>query len=163
MIPSMRRRVSSLLCLSLFAVSSLAAPGAGDVVVAGRKGEQRITTLASLPRSEVTVSDHGTAAKFEGVELETLLESAGAPAGEHIRGKELAKYVVVEGRDGYRAVFALAELSRAFTDRKVILADRRDGKTLSGEEGPFRVVVEGEKRMARCVRQVKSIRIAEAK
>lgn len=135
-----------------------------EVIVSGPKGEHKVTSakLAAWPRSEVSLSDHGKPAKFAGVPLHLLLDEAGAPEGEHLRGKELTKYVLVEARDGYRAVFSLAELNPAFTDRKVILADQRDGKPLSAEEGPFRIAVEGEKRMARCVRQVTSIRIIDA-
>ena len=152
-----------ILSILLFAFASHAADP--EVIVSGPKGEQRVSakTLATSPRIEVTISDHGKPAKFEGVELHRLLDSAGAPDGEHLRGKELTKYVLVEAADGYRAVFSLAELNPAFTDRKVILADRRDGKPLAAEEGPFRIVVEGEKRMARCVRQVALIRIVDAK
>lgn len=151
--------------LPLIVISSAAADHKSEIVVSGPKGEQHISsaTLASLPRTEVGISDHGTPAKFEGVELQAILDLVGAPAGEHLRGKELTKYVLVEARDGYRAVFSLAELSSAFADRRVILADHRDGKPLADEEGPFRIVVENEKRMGRCVRQVTSIRIAEAK
>ncbi len=57
-------------------------------------------------------------------------------------------------RDGYRAVYALAELDAAFTEAVVLLADRRDGQPLSSEEGPFRLVLPHEKRAARWVRQV---------
>ena len=72
------------------------------------------------------------------------------------------KYVVVEGADGYRALFALPELDPGFSDRKVILADVRGGKPLSAHEGPLRVAVEGEKRQARCVRQVVKISVVSA-
>ena len=51
--------------------------------------------------------------------------------------------------DGYRAVFALPGLDHAYTDRIVILADRRDGKPLTEKEGPLRIVVADEKREAR--------------
>jgi hypothetical protein len=135
------------------------------VLVTGPKGERKITAavLASLPRVDVVVSDHGKPAKFEGVLLYGILEQAGAPAGEALRGKELTQYVIVEASDGYRAVFSLAELSPAFSDRKAILAVDRDGKALPATEGPFRIAVEAEKRMARCVRQVTAIRIVDAK
>src|SRR5215210_3753162 len=82
------------------------AGGNRSVVVHGPKGERRFTEtgLASLARWEGAISDQGTPARFEGVESQALLESGGAATGEHIRGKELTKYVLVEARDGYRAV-----------------------------------------------------------
>ena len=151
------------LALIIVLASSLLA-AEPEIVVSGPKGERRFTrtSLTALPRAEVSISDHGTPAKFEGVELHTVLELVGAPVGEHLRGNELANYVLIEARDGYRAVFSIAELSPAFSERKVILADHRDGKLLSEAEGPFRVAVENEKRMGRCVRQVSVIRMAVA-
>jgi len=58
----------------------------------------------------------------------------------------MAQYVVVEAADGYRATFALAELDPTFTDRVILLADRRDGKPLSAQSGPLQIVVPGEKK-----------------
>ena len=64
--------------------------------------------------------------------------------------------------DGYRAVFALPELDPAYTDRVVFLADRKDGAKIGASEGPLRIVVPGEKRQARWVRQVISLIIKRA-
>ena len=154
------RSLRTPIAMSLL-LMSLAAASADEVLIEGPKGKQRLfaTDLASLPQVEVTISDHGKPAVFSGVELHVLLERVGMATGEQLRGKEVAKSVVVEGSDGYLAVFSLAELSPEFTDRKVILAVRRDGKPLSPEAGPFQIAVEGEKKMARCVRHVAVIRI----
>jgi hypothetical protein len=48
------------------------------------------------------------------------------------------------------------------TERVVLLADRRDGKTLSATEGPLRVVVPDEKRQGRWVRQVITLTVRRA-
>jgi hypothetical protein len=95
--------------------------------------------LAKLPRVAVEVKDHDTPAKFEGVSLSALLNSAGI--------------------EGYKVLFALAELDPAFATRDIILADTRDGKPLDAKEGPFRVVAPGDKRPARWIRQVTTLRI----
>jgi DMSO/TMAO reductase YedYZ molybdopterin-dependent catalytic subunit len=88
--------------------------------------------LGKLPRQSVQAKGHdGVESQYEGVALPTILARAGVPAGKDLRGPSMALYVVVEATDGYRAVFALAELDSAFTDRVVLLADRRDGKPLS--------------------------------
>jgi hypothetical protein len=131
------------------------------VVVTGPSGNRQLTAaqMAALPRTTVTISDHGVSATFEGTELANILAMTGVPAGEKLRGKELSRYVMIDAADGYRALFALPELDRAWADRKVILADRRDGKALSEKEGPFRIIVEGEKRQGRCVRQVTRISV----
>jgi hypothetical protein len=69
---------------------------------------------------------------------------------------------VIEAHDGYQVLFTLPELDSLFTDRVVLLADRRDGKPLSEKEGPLRIVVPDEKRQARWIRQVKSIAVRHA-
>ena len=53
--------------------------------------------------------------------------------------------VLVEATDGYRAVFALAELDSELTDRFILLAGTKDGQPLPPNEGSFRVIVPGEK------------------
>ncbi len=116
--------------------------------------------LAKLPRRSVRATDHGQQeALFEGVVLGEVLQLAGVPSGEKLRGKNVALYLAVEAADGYKAVFALPELDAAFTDRIVILADARDGKPLSPTEGRLRVIVPSEKRHARWVRQVTALNV----
>jgi hypothetical protein len=61
----------------------------------------------------------------------------------------------------YRVVFALAELDPGYTDRVILLADRADGQPLDSKTGPFRIVVPGEKRMARWVRQVIVLKVVQ--
>ena len=45
--------------------------------------------------------------------------------------------VLVEATDGYRAVFALAELDSELTDCIILLADTKDGKPLPASEGSY--------------------------
>jgi DNA-directed RNA polymerase omega subunit len=68
-------------------------------------------------------------------------------------------YALVKARDGYAAVFALPEFDAGFTDRVILLADRCQGQALDAVEGPLRLVVPGEKRRARWVRQVTDIEV----
>ncbi|HEV2801550.1 MAG TPA: hypothetical protein VGW12_13675 [Pyrinomonadaceae bacterium] len=118
--------------------------------------------LAKLPRQTVSAQDHGKPATFEGVALVEVLRLAGVEFGEKLRGKNLALFLVVDAADGYRAVFALPELDPAFTDRSILLVDRRDGKVLSEAEGQWRIVVPNEKRPGRWVRQVVALTIRRA-
>jgi DMSO/TMAO reductase YedYZ molybdopterin-dependent catalytic subunit len=119
--------------------------------------------IAKLPRQSVEAKSHdGAVSKYDGVALIELLAKAGVPVGKDLRGKATALYLVVEAADEYRAVFALAELDPAFTDRVILLADRRDGKPLSAREGPFQIIVPGEKKHARWVRQVMKLRVGRA-
>jgi DMSO/TMAO reductase YedYZ molybdopterin-dependent catalytic subunit len=119
--------------------------------------------LAALPRQTVKTKDHkGVDATFEGVPLIEILKKAGARVGDKLRGGAMVDYLVVEATDGYRVVFALPELDPAFNDRVILLADRRDGRPMVDPEGPLRVVVPGEKKQARWVRQVTRLTLRRA-
>src|SRR5689334_23265656 len=119
--------------------------------------------IAKLPRRTVRAKDHsGKESTYEGTPLIEILQLAGVPLGESLRGKNLALYLVVEAADGYRAVFALPELDPAFTERVVLLTDRKDGIPLSAADGPLRLVIPDEKRQARWVRQVTALIIRRA-
>ncbi len=107
--------------------------------------------LALLPQRTVTTSDHGTPATFQGVLLAGVLGKVATPAGEKFHKTAASYYVVAEGRDGYRAVFAWAELDPAFMDKTVYVVTKRDGKPLSEDDGPFQ--------LTRWVRQLTHLRI----
>ena len=113
-----------------------------------------------MPRTDVHATDRdGKDITYSGVSLAELLRVAGLkldPASMPSRDN-VASYILVEAADGYRAVFAMAEIDPAQTDRVILLADHKEGKALFGNEGPFRIVVPGEKRPARWVRQVQKI------
>jgi len=78
-------------------------------------------------------------------------------------GSRMTEVLVVEAADGYKAVFALAEVDPAIAVRELILADKRDSKLLDPKEGPFRIIAPGDKRAARWVRQVTALRITSVK
>jgi len=121
-----------------------------------------LADLEALPHVKVTASEHGSPpVNFEGVTLKSVLEKAGVTFGESMKGKRLTNCLLVEAADGYRAVIALPELDPAFTDKQTLLAFLRDGKPLSEKEGPYRIVIPEEKRMARWVRQVTTLRIVD--
>ena len=107
--------------------------------------------------------EHGVHATYRGVGLATLLDRAQAPLGKNLRGAAMKLYVAVTAADGYEAVFALPELDPAFTDKVVLLVNRRGGQPLSTQEGPFRIIVPDEKRHARWVRQVTALEVEQAR
>jgi hypothetical protein len=118
--------------------------------------------LEGLPRVKVAVSEHSSGSvNFEGVTLKSVLEKAGVTFGESMKGKRLADCLLVEAADGYRVVIAMPELDPAFTDKQIMLAFLRDGKALAEKDGPYRIVIPDEKRMARWVRQVTTLKIVE--
>src|SRR5499427_3022246 len=119
--------------------------------------------LGKLPRRTIRAKDHdGKESEYEGSPLVEVLKLAGVKFGEGLRGKNLALYLVVEASDGYRAVYALPELDPAYTEKVIMLVDKRDGKALDAKEGPLRIVVPDEKMHARWVRQVTGLVIRRA-
>jgi hypothetical protein len=124
----------------------------------GKQTQLTRADLEALPHVKVTT---GASATFEGVALGALLAKAGVGFGETLRGKRLASCLLVEAADGYRAVIALPELDPAFTDKQIVLVFLKDGKPLDDKEGPYRIVIPDEKRMARWVRQVTTLKIVD--
>ncbi len=118
--------------------------------------------LETFPREAVTARAHGKSLRCEGVSLTALLQAAKAMPVEPLRGEHLARYVLVTARDGYRAVYSLAELDPALGNNKVFLVDRCDGKLLTDDDGPLRVIAPDESRPARWLRQVVSIDVIAA-
>ncbi len=121
-------------------------------------------TLDGLPRVKAEAKEHeNPAAIYEGVTLGAILERAGVPRGEKLRGPGLRAIVVITATDGYKVAFTVTETDPAFNDRLIILADKKDGKPLPEKEGPFRIVIPAEKRPARWIRNVKAIEVKTAR
>jgi DMSO/TMAO reductase YedYZ molybdopterin-dependent catalytic subunit len=120
--------------------------------------------LHRMPRLEVRTTDPrdpGKEIAYSGTPLVETLKTAGLLLDSGMAGlRETVKMtVIVEATDGYRAVFSLAELDPEFTDRIFLLADTKDGQPLPPREGPLRIIVPGDKRPARWVRQVKALTV----
>ncbi|MEN5061402.1 molybdopterin-dependent oxidoreductase [Luteimonas sp. TWI1416] len=117
---------------------------------------------ATLQRRDLAFDDHGHARRCEGVSLAALLQASGAMPVAPLRGGDLTRYVLVRARDGYRALFSLAELDPTLGGRTVLLADRCDGRPLDATHGPLRLVIAGDTRAALSVRQVEQIVVVAA-
>ena len=160
----------AVLALGLYGQLALAegasSPTPGATVAVGGEVAKPLqldaAALARLPRQRVEASAHGVTGTWEGVALVDLLRAAGAPVGDALRGANLRLYVRISATDGYRVVYALAELDPGFREATVILSDRRNGKPLDAKEGPFRIVAVGEKRPGRWVRNVTAIDLLRA-
>lgn len=119
-----------------------------------------LTDLQTMTRSTLKAREkNGDEAVFEGVALSDIIKRAKPRLTEKCCGNAANTCVIVRAADNYRVVFSLAEIDPEFTDRKIILADRRDGKPLPDSQGPLRLAVPGEKVHARWVRQVKTLEI----
>jgi hypothetical protein len=150
-------------CCLLFFISGAFAQTLQIIDAEGHSSTLTAPQIAASPHVSVTAHDHDAAAHFEGVSVAALLTSAGIQFGDKLRGPRMTEVLLVEAADGYKVVFALAEVDPAFAAREIILADKRDGKPLDAKEGPFRIVAPGDKRPARWVRQVTALKVIAIK
>ncbi len=158
--------VALAFCFSSSASAQTSPPTNPSLRITGkvdRSAVIREDDLQALPRRRLTVTDDkGARVTYEGVPVAELLQRAEVPLGKQLTGAMLRLYVIVEASDGYQVVFALSEFDPDFTDRVIILADRRNGQTMASPIGPFRFIVEGEKRHARWVREVTTLDVEQA-
>ena len=155
-------RVVSALLLSFLATSGLQAqtPAPLTIIVEGVARSVPAASLRSLPRDTMQLTFHDQpAVTYEGISLADILKTVGVRT-DSLRGPALATRIVTESSDGYRVVLALADLDPSLGSRRVLLADRMDGKPLPAAEGPWRLLVGGDLRPSRSARQVLRIRVA---
>jgi len=164
-ITNLLRTTAALAALAL----ALSAPAAGQspaslqlVGEGGATSEITLDSLRRLPQVELRGQIHdGPELVFRGPPLDAILAMAGAPTGHDLRGQALRLVVLAEARDGYEVVYSLAELSPDLGARRGIIAIEQDGQPLGEKDGPMRIVLEGEKRPARWIRQLERIRIVQ--
>ena len=157
----MRLRTAPIVAIAM-ALLTPAWACAQSLAVKGLGGVSRTLSaadLAALPHVEVKATEHGTTATYQGVAVSDLTALVGAPHGEALRGPALAEVLIVTAQDGYRVALTLAETDPMLRSDHIILADRKDGQPLDAHEGPFRLIVEGDKRPARSARQVVSLEL----
>jgi hypothetical protein len=161
----MRRAISLIVIVCGVTAWGVGAFGASaqSVTLRGPEGETRAVSaaeLAAMPHQDAMLaSEHGPAKHYDGVPLSDLLRSVGAPAGKALRGPALADVVVIGARDGYRVVLGLGETDPGVRAQKILLADRAEGAPLPPNEGPFRLVIEGDLRPVRSARMVTTISV----
>lgn len=130
--------------------------------VDGGSATLHLSDLDKLPKQTFKTTDHGAPAVFIGVSVRDILAKVESPVGPKFHGTAASYYLLVEAKDGYRAVFAWSELDPTVMDKPVYVVTERDGKPLSEKDGPLQLVAPGEKRGARSVRQVIALRIKQA-
>jgi hypothetical protein len=158
------RNLRFVFTLTLALILYAAPARAQQLTVQNEAGKTSVLTRAdieALPHVKVTALLSNAPATFDAVALSVILEKAGIGFGDTLKGKRLVSCLLVEAADGYRAVIALPEIDPAFTDKQIVLAYLKDGKPLDEKEGPYRIVIPGEKRMARWVRQVTTLKIVD--
>ncbi len=136
----------------------LSVRGVGDKpVTLGMKDLDKLTQHSLKVRDQ-----SGTEHTYAGLLLCDVLKRAGMDFGADLHGRALTKYLLVEALDKYRTVFALPEFDPAFTDRVILVATVCDGRLLTPEQGPLRLIVPDDKRQARWMRQVRTLTLVDA-
>jgi hypothetical protein len=159
----MRAVFHSFVFLLLAATLSAAEP-ALKVSFADKTLTYTSEEFAALPHSDLTALDaHAQKERhYTGVTVHELLDRAGVPLGEKLRGAALQLVVVLHSRDGYAVSYAVAEFDDAFSSRILLLADKEDGKALADNAAPFRLIAPGDKKGARWARMVNWIEVVSA-
>ncbi len=153
----MRLTLAALLLSTTVATAQ--GPATLTVVVDGTSKTVAATSLQQLPRATATMVFHEEPpVRYQGVSLAAVLRSVGVRT-DSLRGPALATRLVVEASDGYRIVLALSDLDPSLGSRRILLADRVDGKPLPADEAPWRLIIPGDQRPARSARQVVTIRV----
>ena len=117
--------------------------------------------LAKMPQHTVRVTEHGKEISYSGVLIHDVLLKAGAPMDAQLKGKALSTYMLAIARDGYSVVYALPEFDAAFTDAQPLIANAADGKPLTEEQGPWRIVMPQDKKPARSLRMLQQIEVVQ--
>ena len=71
--------------------------------------------------------------------------------------------VIFTASDGYVVTLPLSQIDPDFAAGAVVVADGKAGQPLDAKEGPFRLIVEGDKRPGRAARNLVSIELRDIK
>lgn len=163
-VPAPLRHRALVLALLLSAPWQLGAQPRPAITVTGdvpRSLTLTASDLAALPRTTVSTTSNGITTNYEGVLLGELLTRAGIVLGPGARGGSLSAYVIAIASDGYQVVFSVGELDPAITDGRYLVADKANGEALFGENGAFRLVIPGDKRGARSLRMLSTVKVVQ--
>ena len=118
--------------------------------------------LDGMERVEVKVMEDGRAVAYSGVALATILEQGSKNSGAMPVLRTLSDAVLlVRGSDGYQAAVSAAAVAMDPKGERYLLAVARDGKPLDKGQGPVRLIVPGDPKHARWVREVVAIRLVK--
>ncbi|WP_315927556.1 hypothetical protein [Mesorhizobium sp. SP-1A] len=128
----------------------------GRIVPSGKISPDKLSRLPSVDQ-EVRYQtskgeEHG---RYSGPLVWSILKAKGI-ANLPGHNEQLKHSFVVEGRDGYRIIFSVGEIDPNFGNAPIQLAIEHDGKPMTATEG-YRLIVPGDKRGARFVRDVVKI------
>jgi hypothetical protein len=140
-------------------VQSIAISGEGITPLTITKG-----MFADMKQVVVMAKAHDEKVhRYSGVTIADLLTKAGVMLGDSAKKHTVTSYIIVTAADNYKAIYTMAEIDPLFANRSIILADREDKKALPVQDGPFQIIVPGEKKHGRWIRQVTGIQVFQVK
>lgn len=158
--------LSALLLLGALASPALlAAPATAAISATDWDGHSHTLTAAQLQgldQGTLTVTIHGTTLTCQGPRMDAVLTMLGVPMGKAMRGAALAATVDLRARDNHRVTLAASTFDPGISGRESILAHRCNGKLLDAHAGPWRLLIQGDVRPARWIRQVHNIVVHRA-
>ncbi len=118
------------------------------------------TKLEGFEKVEVKLTEDGQTVTYTGVALASLLEKQGKGSGTMPALRSLSDAVLlVRGSDGYQAAVSAAAVAMDPKGGRYLLATSRDGKPLEKGQGPVRLIVPGDPKHVRWVKEVVTIRL----
>ncbi len=124
--------------------------------------------LEKLGSTTVAWTSHGQTHQVTGVRVDKVLLHFGFTPGQ--MGKDVPvkqkvkgfrEVLVATARDGFQAVFSCAEVMEGMGATAAFIVWQVDGKPLSPEAGPLRIVVTTDGEPARSIRQLDTLRVLD--
>jgi hypothetical protein len=130
------------------------------LIIDGRVTILSVAELQGFPQKSVTVhNEHNKADEtYSGVLLGDLLAKYGLPVDKTTHRKMLRSYLIAEGMDQYKVLMSVTEVESSEHDGDVIVATLLNGKPL-GADGELKLIVSGDKKPERWVRNLASITV----
>lgn len=145
------------------------ASGSEAVELTGLVEQPAILTVADLQELPTETADVGyeTHQGFEqhtyrGVRLYEVIDQSGLKLNPDQKSDQLRKYLVISAKDGYEVLVSWGEIDPEFANAPILLAWEEDGETLTGEDGPVRLVVPTDRRGGRYVSGVVRVEVRDA-
>jgi hypothetical protein len=116
--------------------------------------------LEGFEKVEVKLMEDGQTVTYTGVALASLLEKqakgSGTMPGLRLRSDAV---LLVRGTDGYQAAVSAAAVAMDPKGGRYLLATAREGKPLEKGQGPVRLIIPGDPKHVRWVKDVATVRL----
>ncbi len=114
--------------------------------------------LKALDQKQVTVTEKGNRVVYEGVPLRAMLADQLKGGNAMVNMRDLSDAVIlVRASDDYQTAVSAAEVAMDESGDRYLLALSVDGKPLSREHGPVKLIVPGDGDRVRWVRMISEL------